>query len=340
MFMTKKLLLHKRENLDKIVSTTTPIISTTFLSPVIAKISSSVSKINSNINYFGYKSKNLKTPKATTKKNRVDIDDNDINEEVIDLNDDNLSVIEEFLGEDNKSNSSCNSETSEDSIIISSSIEDVIRDNINDDEDKTTKPIDVESDSVVEEDDEFEEFFEGVLDDVDHVKAGDSKLNNNTNSSSINFTTGKDGKLNVTLSNQASNYSYRGKHLSSICLYLYVGIIVIVPIGDHVYIDPDPDPDKDNNDESKDVEGKDVESQIEHILNEVDDDSSDDDSISNDGMISDEDQISDDEMNNSVDVFFNADKDDNHSLDESIFHGSIDSLEIELEESLPKKKEW
>lgn len=318
---------------DKIVSTTTPIISTTFLSPVIAKISSSVSKINSNINYFGYKSKNLKTPKATTKKNRVDIDDNDINEEIIDLNDDNLSVIEEFLGEDNKSNSSCNSETSEDSVIISSSIEDVIRDNINDDEDKTTKPIDVESDSVVEEEDEFEEFFEGVLDDVVHVKAGDSKLNNNTNSSSINFTTGKDGKLNVTLSNQASNYSYRGKHLSSICLYLYVGIIVIIPIGDHVYIDPD----KDNNGDSN-VESKDVESEIEKIVNEVDGDSSDDDSISNDGMISDEDQISDDEMNNSVDVFFNADKDDNHSLDESIFHGSIDSLELELDESLQKKK--
>jgi hypothetical protein len=165
---------------DKIVSTTTPIISTTFLSPTFAKISSSVSKINSNINYFGYKSKNLQTPKATTKKNRVDIDDNDINEEVIDLNDDNLSVVEEFLGEDNKSNSSCNSETSEDSVIISSSTEDVILDNINDDEDKTTKPIDVESDSVVEEDDEFEEFFEGVLDDAVHVNAIRSSANHQT----------------------------------------------------------------------------------------------------------------------------------------------------------------
>jgi len=88
-------------------------------------------------------------------------------------------------------------------------------------------------------DDDLENFFEGVLDEVNHVSSRDKSISGSKQSASIHFTTDKDGKLNVTLSDQASNYSYRGKHLSDVCLYLYVGIIVIVPIGDLEYIDPD-----------------------------------------------------------------------------------------------------
>jgi hypothetical protein len=228
----------------------------------------------------------FKSPNATTKKDEDNINNNNEDSDEVQLDDiinyqdnNDSDSVEDNLGENRSRSNSSNNELENNDMNNNNPVEedefnmdannlfDNIPDELNsNNKEDNLKTKDVNKDSPL--DDDVENFFEGILENVEHVSNRD-KSNNSKQSASINYVTDKNGKIKATLSNQATNYSYRGNHLSNICLYLYVGIIVIVPIGDLEYIDP-----------NTNVSNKPF-NEMDYLIND-DDDSDDNETVNND----------------------------------------------------------